>query len=84
MSPVFLQARGSHISVKSFVTFSSSARAANLYKLSYTLLTLFLSKSLQLTSSVLTSYWVNANWPVGRIRRGSEPNRNGYKVLYCG
>ena len=61
--------------------FSSSARVA---KLSHTLLSLFLSKSLQLTSTVLISaYLMNANWPLGRISRGSEPNRNGYEILYC-
>ena len=78
---LFSQARGLHESVKSFVIFSSSARVA---KLSHTLLSLFLSKSLQLTSAVLISaYFVNANWPLGRISRGSEPNRNGYEILYC-
>ena len=78
---LYSQARGLHESVKSFVIFSSSARVA---KLSHTLLSLFLSKSLQLTSAVLISaYFVNAYWPLGRISRGSEPNRNGYEVLYC-
>ena len=78
---LYSQARGLHESVKSFVIFSSSARVA---KLSHTLLSLFLSKSLQLTSTVLISaYLVNANWPLGRISPGSEPNRNRYKVLYC-
>ena len=78
---LYSQARGLHESVKSFVIFSSSARVA---KLSHTLLSLFLSKSLQLTSAVLISaYFVNAYWPLGRISRGSEPNRNGYEVSYC-
>ena len=78
---LYSQARGLHESVKSLVIFSSSARVA---KLSHTLLSLFLSKSLQLTSTVLISaYLVNANWPLGRISRGSEPNRNGYEILYC-
>ena len=78
---LYSQARGLHESVKSLLIFSSSARVA---KLSHTLLSLFLSKSLQLTSTVLISaYLVNANWPLGRISRGSEPNRNGYEILYC-
>ena len=78
---LYSQARGLHESVKSLVMFSSSARVA---QLSHTLLSLFLSKSLQLTSTVLIStYLVNANWPLGRISRGSEPNRNGYEILYC-
>ena len=59
---LYSQARGLHESVKSLVIFSSSAREA---KLSHTLLSLFLSKSLQLTSTVLISaYLVNANWPL--------------------
>ena len=78
---LYSQARGLHESLKSLVMFSSSARVA---QLSHTLLSLFLSKSLQLTSTVLISaYLVNANWPLGRISRGSEPNRNGYEILYC-
>ena len=62
---LYSQARGLHESVKSLVIFSSSARVA---QLSHTLLSLFLSKSLQLTSTVLISaYLVNTNWPLGRI-----------------
>ena len=62
---LFSQARGLHESMKSLVIVSSSARVA---KLSHTLLSLFLSKSLQLTSTVLISaYLVNANWPLGKV-----------------
>ena len=74
---LYSQARGLHESVKSLVIFSSSATVA---KLSHTLLSLFLSKSLQLTSTVLISaYLVNTNWPLGRISWRLSQTETGTK-----